>query len=104
MSKKLGKDEEKLTNLEGKFQDIKAIRDKIIAESTDISNVLKKNLAQRKAMSPEILTNNIKSISSFLDNFNRMIVGLGTKLASLGTQLQKTKEMGDQITQIAKTL
>lgn len=104
MSKKLGKDDEKLEGLNGKFQDIKAIRDKIIAESTDIANVLKKTLAQKKAMSPDTLTKNIKSISSFLDNFNRMIVNLSTKLSSLSTQLQKTRQMGEQIVAVAKTL
>ena len=104
MSKKLGKDEQRLQNLEQKFTDIKAIRERIIAESTDISNVLKNQLARKKAMSPDVLTKNIKSISSFLDNFNRMIMNLSTKLGSLTQQLQKTKQMGDQITAVTKSL
>ena len=98
------KEEEKLNELGSKFIDITALRDKIIGESTEIANILKKNLAQRKAMSPEMLTKNIKSISSFLENFNRMIVGLSTKLGSLGAQLNKTKEMADQIISSAKII
>ena len=90
-------DTDKLNFLDTKFADIKALREKVIEESTDIGNVLKQYYAQRKAASPEILVKNVKSISSFLENFSRMMQNLNTKLSSITEDINKIKSNLDAI-------
>jgi len=84
--------DEKIAELEVKFEDIKGLRDKIIGESTEIGNTLKNHLQQKKAASPEALTKNIKSISSFLENFSKMMTNLSTKVGTLANQIDGIKE------------
>ncbi len=103
MAPKQSKEQEKMVELETKFQDIATMRDRILGDSTQISNDLKKMLKIRKVASPEALEKNIKSISSFLENFNRMIENLSTKLGSLAGQIDKIKMNIEQITATAKS-
>jgi hypothetical protein len=98
MSPKISKEQEKMQTLMVKFTDIQTMRDRILGDSTTISNDLKKMLAIRKATSPEVLMKNIRSISSFLENFNRMIENLGTKLGSLAGQIDKIRNDTEKIT------
>jgi len=104
MSKKIAAEQERLNKIGTKFTDIKAMRERIIGDSTIIGGDLKKMLTQRKAMSPETMTKNIKSISSFLDNFNRMVASLGTKLDSLATQLNEVNEKTKKIAETTKSI
>ena len=104
MAPKQSKEQEKMVDLETKFKDISVMRDRILGDSTQISNDLKKMLKMRKAASPEALEKSIKSISSFLENFNRMIENLSSKLGSLAGQVDKIKMNIEQITSTAKTI
>ena len=96
----MGKDEERLEGLNNKFEDIKTIRDRIIAESTDVANALKKTHAQRKMLSPEGMVKNLKSISSFLDNFGRMMSSLSQKVEALALDTYKIDEKAKQINKV----
>ena len=98
------KEEDKMKDLSVKFQDITVMRDRILGDSTQISNDLKKMLQLRKAASPEALEKNIKSISSFLENFNRMIENLSVKLGSLAGQIDGIKSNIEKITSTAKSI
>ena len=57
-------DQEKLQSLNQKFADIEKIRDTITSESNTVKNILRQYLSQRKALSPEGMVKNIKSITS----------------------------------------
>lgn len=101
----MGKDDdERFANLNTKFDDIKAIRDKIIAESLDVNNTLKRHLAARKAVSPEMMTKNLKSISSFLENFSKMMQNLSSKVGTLSAQIGEIKKGLDQVETAVKSL
>ena len=99
----MGKEEERLEGLNNKFADIKTIRERIIGEATEISNALKKNQAQRKLLSPDGMVKNLKSISSFLDNFSRMMGSLSQKVETLGLDTYKIVEKAKTINQVLKS-
>ncbi|MHA1147639.1 MAG: hypothetical protein ACTSR8_05295 [Promethearchaeota archaeon] len=101
----MGKDDdERFASLNAKFDDIKAIRERIITESIDINNTLKVQLSARKALSPEIMTKNLKSISSFLENFSKMMQNLSSKVGTLSTQIGKIRQSLEQIDAGVKAL
>ncbi len=87
----MSKDPDKMNSLITKFVDIKAIREKIIVEAGEIGAVLKKDLAQKKAASPEVMNKNLKSLSSFLENFSRMIQNLSSKITGLTSEIEIVK-------------
>ena len=93
-----------MDDLVKKFDEIAIMRDRILGDSTTISNDLKKMLAIRKASSPQALEQSIKSISSFLENFNRMIENLGTKLGTLAGQIDGIKVNIERITSTAQSI
>ncbi|MHA1293212.1 MAG: hypothetical protein ACTSQJ_11160 [Promethearchaeota archaeon] len=98
----MSKNEEKINMLTEKFSNIKAIRERIIGDASNIGQSLKQYLAQRKALSPEGMVKNIKSITSFLENFARMMQNLGSKLNTLTGALKKIKDNLDKIQMSAK--
>ncbi len=97
-------DDEKLNNLNVKFEDIKNLKEHIIGESGGIALMLKNMLDQKKAVSPEGMTKNLKSISSFLENFMRMVQSLSAKIASLTDQMNKIRESVSKIHSELSTL
>ncbi len=90
-------DDEKFASLNTKFEDIKKLKEHIVGETGGIAVLLKNVLDQKKAVSPEGMTKNLKSISSFLENFMRMVQSLSAKIASLTDQMNKIKDSVSQI-------
>ncbi|MGQ4874577.1 MAG: hypothetical protein ACP6IY_10965 [Promethearchaeia archaeon] len=98
----MGKDDDdKMAILNNKFNDIKGLRDRVISDTNDIANILKKQLAARKALSPDVMVKNFKSITSFLDNFSKMMVNLSSKIGTLSNQI---KGISDKLNTIQTTL
>ena len=87
----MNKEDEKMKTLNKKFTDIKGIREKIIGEASGIEKKKKKDLSQKKAVSPQVMQKNLKSISSFLENFTRMIQNLNGKVETLVGEVDKIK-------------
>ena len=100
----MSKDVEKLQLLNTKFIDIQGIRDKIISEATDIASVLKKDLQAKKAASPEVMEKNLKSLSSFLENFSRMIQNLSGKVAELTANVDEVKNKLNKVQSVANSM
>lgn len=98
------KENEKIAALETKFSDIKAIREKILGDAAYTGKLLKQMYSQRKALSPEGMVKNIKSISSFLENFTRMISSMGTKLNTLSESVETLKNNMEKIEAASKSL
>ncbi|MGV9172289.1 MAG: hypothetical protein ACOC44_00805 [Promethearchaeia archaeon] len=102
-SKKI-KDQEKIDALNNKFSDIKAIREKILGQSGEVATKLKNYYKQRKAVSPEKMTQNLKSISSFLENFTRMVKNINSKVDAITEQIKDVDEKQKKIKSITNSL
>ncbi|MFO8020265.1 MAG: hypothetical protein R6U96_16695 [Promethearchaeia archaeon] len=102
-SKKI-KDQEKIDALEKKFDDIKGIREKILGESGEVATTLKNYYKRRKAVSPEKMEQNIKSISNFLENFTRMMENINSKVNAVAEQIKEVNEKQEQVKSITDSL
>lgn len=104
MGKKKAIKDEKMATLEKKFGDIKGIRKKILGEAGDVAGSLKEYYKQRSAVSPDKMNQNLKSISSFLENFTRMMKNISSKIDSISQAINEINEKQEQIGSAAKSL
>lgn len=95
----MSKDEEKMSQLDGKFTEIKQYREAITGECNSIQNDLKMVVSKMEATSPENLKTSFQSITKFIQNLVGMIKGIDQKFKELESSLQLANS---KLAQIAK--
>jgi len=85
-------DQEKMTILDKKFDEIKEFREAIIKECGTIQNNLKSVVSKLESTSPETLKNSFQSISKFLQNLVGMIKGIDQKFKELEASIEQASE------------